>query len=179
MSKLNSVTSLSNKVLMVLWFVIFANPITHAFFWFSGTLYPSENIIFEIDDPSNSLTLALDTGTSWAGYLTSNITILVTTLITWQLIKLFRLYSQGCIFTERNTQQYRKVANLLVFYVLSRFVEGLLLSWVFSTGNDDFYVSVIIEDIDIALLLTSLMINIIAKVMHEAKELQEEQSMTI
>lgn len=36
-----------------------------------------------------------------------------------------------------------------------------------------------IEDIDVALIVMSVIVRLVAKVMHEANELYEEQSMTI
>jgi len=97
------------------------------------------------------------------------------TLITWQLIKLFKLYKDGFVFTKKNADQYTKISYCILIYVLFRFIESMVFSWFYSPNGFTFS----IEDIDVALIVMSVIVRLVAKVMHEANELYEEQSMTI
>ncbi|UTT85191.1 DUF2975 domain-containing protein [Vibrio pelagius] len=171
MSSLNSVASLSNKVLISLWLIIFLNPISHAFLWFYGAFGGNDGVILTVNGEQDYFS---NEGYIY-GYFISNITMVAATLITWQLIKLFKLYKDGFVFTNKNADQYTKISYCILIYVLFRFIESMVFSWFYSPNGFTFS----IEDIDVALIVMSVIVRLVAKVMHEANELYEEQSMTI
>ena len=171
MQNSSSVASLSNKVLMVLWFILFFNPLSNAFLWFLGASGDSDSFKLTVNGEEGFF----NGSEQITSYLISNITILGMTLITWQLIKLFKLYKDGQVFTERNVKQYINISKCIILYVVFRALESFLFSLLYMPDGFVFG----IEDFDVALIVTGVIVRLIAKVMHEAKGLYDEQSMTI
>ena len=105
--------------------------------------------------------------------------MLIGVLITWQLIKLFQLYSLGNVFTTKNIAIYHKIANLMILFVIMTFVEELLFGLVLTLGQETISFGINISDSNLALLIAGIIIRLIAKVMAEAKCLHDEHSLTI
>ncbi|MGF1727018.1 DUF2975 domain-containing protein [Photobacterium nomapromontoriensis] len=177
MDNLQSIRTLSNRLLIGLWAVLIINPIFTATMWFSSVYTPNNEFFYS--DFSFPVELPLSTGHAIVGYLVINLTVIVASLITWQLIKLFQLYSQGEIFTLNNINHYRAIGNLMILYVLVGCLDGLLLGPALTYGQEEMSFCFDIADSDIALLVSGAIIRLIAKVMTEAKGLYDEQSLTI
>ncbi len=177
MDNLQSIRTLSNRLLVVLWTILFINPIFTMIMWF-GSVYIPNNEFFYSELPF-PIELPLSTGNAIMGYLVVNLTVIVASLITWQLIQLFQRYSQGAIFTLNNIYHYRSIGNLVIIYVLVGCLDGLLLGPALTYGHQDMSFSFGIADSDIGLLISGIIIRLIAQVMIEAKELHDERSLTI
>lgn len=177
MSNMNSIKKLSNGVLIILWAGLILNPISFAVLWFSS-VQGSGNSSITFDLPFYA-ELPMSPGQAITGYLIANITIIVAMLMTWQLIKLFRLYRAGQVFTDLNIFCYQKIANLMIVYVVVGYAEDVLFSAALSYGNEDITFGITASDSDITLLISGIIIRVIAKVMIEAKALQDEQALTI
>ncbi|PMP00353.1 hypothetical protein BCS89_23580 [Vibrio splendidus] len=174
---MNSIRTLSNRILILLWGVLFLNPISFAVLWFSNVFNSSSEFFF-FDAPFD-IELPLGIGQALSGYLISNITVIVAALITWQLIKLFNLYRIGKVFTSSNIMCYQKIANMMILYVVIGYLEEFLLGFALTYGGSEISFGVSAADSDIALLTTGIIVRVIAKVMAEAKILQDDQSLTI
>lgn len=177
MNNLQSIRTLSNRLLTVLWAVLIINPIFTLIMWFGGVYIPNNEFIYS--EFSFPIELPLSAEQSIMGYLVINLTVIVASLITWQLIKLFQRYSQGEIFTLNNIHHYKTIGNLAIIYVFVDFLEGLLLGPALTYGQQEMSFAFDIADSDITLLISGIIIRLIAQVMIEAKELHDEQSLTI
>ena len=145
--------------------------------WFGSVYVPSNELLYsEFPFPVD---LPLSGDKAIMGYFVINLTVIVASLITWQLIKLFQRYSRGEIFTLNNIHHYRTIGNLIIVYVIVGCLDGLLLGPVLTYSHEDLSFSFGIEDNDIALLISGVIIRLITQVMIQAKELNDEQSLTI
>ncbi|CDT52037.1 DUF2975 domain-containing protein [Vibrio coralliirubri] len=177
MNNLQNIRILSNRLIIVLWAVLIINPIFTLIMWFGSVYMPNNELIYS--ELSFPIELPLSAGHAIMGYLVINLTVIVASLITWQLIKLFQRYSKGEIFGINNIHHYKAIGNLVILYVLVGCLDGLLLGPALTYGQQDMSFTFDIADSDVALLISGIIIRLIAQVMTEAKELHDEQSLTI
>lgn len=177
MNNIEGIRSLSQRLLVCLWLVLILNPLFNAFIWFNTALSDG-NGEFVTQLPFEHQ-LPLDTSATILGFLVTNITVLITSLMIWQLVKLFRLYHSGLIFTIENVACYKQMANYLILFVFACILDGLLLGPALTFQNEEMSFYFDISDGDIMLLVTAIIIRLIAKVMREAKGLYDEQTLTI
>lgn len=177
MNNIDGIRSLSQRLLVCLWLVLILNPLFNAFIWFN-TVLSDGNGEFITQLPFDAQ-FPLETSSIILGFLVTNITVLIVSLMLWQLIKLFRLYRSGLIFTLANVACYKNIANYLILFVVAGILDGLLLGPALTFQNEDIDFYFDISDGDIMLLVTAIIIRLIAKVMSEAKGLLEEQALTI
>ncbi|MGR2769662.1 DUF2975 domain-containing protein [Photobacterium ganghwense] len=171
MNKLNDIKSISTKMLIILWVMIILNPVFHILLWLFGTFTPNEEFCTTLLVDSSNPSIPV--------LIISSLSLSVSTLIIWETIKLFKLYSIGEMFTIKNVERYKNLANYLIMYVFVSYFESILISVYLSYTIDDTTISVTFEGIDIALLVVGVIIKIIAKVMSKATEIHEEQLFTI
>lgn len=177
MDNLSGIRKISQRLLICLWAVLIINPVFNAVMWF-GAVFDVNNEFFMADFPYY-LELPLDIGPTLLGFAVSNITVVVASMIVWQLITLFRLYRDGKIFAMDNVNCYHNIANYIILYVFAGFAVGLLMGPALTYNLEETTVSFGLTDSDITLLIIGIMIRLIAKVMREAKGLYDEQTLTI
>lgn len=101
---------------------------------------------------------------------------LVSLAILYCLVKLFKLYEHGCIFNEKNTHYLSRISQLLLLRIILEPIYDafitLVLTWNNPTGKH--IISVAIGSTEFGLIVLSVMILIIAKIMHEATLLSDE-----
>ncbi|MBY4678582.1 DUF2975 domain-containing protein [Marinobacterium arenosum] len=177
MSNLDGIRTLSNRLLICLWGVLIsALPLSTAFWFYAALGEPNPN--FDAEFPFE-LALPMSQGQALAGYPVAMIGTLLTMAITWQLIRLFRLYRDGEVFSGAVTDCYRKAATLLILLVLTGPLQDLLLGVALSIGQPESNVGVNLSDSDLTLLLVGIIVRLVAKVMAEAAQLHDEQALTI
>lgn len=97
------------------------------------------------------------------------------------LIKLFRLYENGEIFSATNVRYIRNVGCALLVYQLlmpiRQFVLGFILTWNNPPGLG--YAVMTISGTNVGIILTALIIILISWIMAEGCKLREEQQLTI
>jgi hypothetical protein len=99
-----------------------------------------------------------------------------------QLIKLFKHYEHGEIFTIDNANRYRKLGYTLFAWVIGGLIYDALISLVMTfqnSGAGQKVVAIGVNGIDIVVIITGGLILLIAWVMKEAQKISEEQSLTI
>ncbi len=176
MNNVNTIQSLSSKLLVAFWFALLFFPLLDTVFWFSATLFDWQ--WFEASFPVE-VTLPLSTSRSLLGYIPSMLPALMTSAILWQLILLFRLYKEGQVFTLDNTIRYRKIANTLIMMPFVVILSDILLSMVLSYTEENIEAGFEVSDAEINMLLIGLIVRVIAKVMEEASLIHKEQELTI
>lgn len=123
----------------------------------------------------------LTTQTKLLGFLISLIPLSVELFILYLLIKLFRQFSLGDIFSIKNIIYIKRIGyTLLIGQGLGMIHEGLLtaaLTWGNPPGHR--MIAISFSGTNVAIVLTSILIILIAWIMTEGYKLKEEQEYTI
>lgn len=183
---MNRIRRVSQILSIVFVIIIVVLPLVHAFIWIYFDQFlskglgsyihlssvPLENI--PIEAPITALTKAF-------GFLVSMITVGVDMLVFFFLVKLFRLYSRGDIFSRENVRYIKLVGyTLLIGQALSP-ISGALTTIVLTINNPvgKRMVSVGLGDWNISKIIIALMIIVVSWIMDEGRKLKEEEALVI
>jgi hypothetical protein len=123
----------------------------------------------------------LSAQTKQLGFLVSLIPLTVNLFILYFLIKLFRQFSRGDIFSVSNITYIKRIGyTLLIGQLLGMIHEGLMsavLTWHNPPGHR--MIGISLSGTNIGILLMALLIILIAWIMTEGNKLKEEQEYTI
>ncbi|HTM63143.1 MAG TPA: DUF2975 domain-containing protein [Gammaproteobacteria bacterium] len=111
----------------------------------------------------------------------SAVPLAVDLFIVYTLIKLFRLYESGVIFSLQVVKRLRNIGfGLLLGQIINPFYQ-LAMGYVLTVHNPPGYgkMSVTLDQTNIGILLTSLLIILISWIMIEGCKLSDEQQLTI
>ncbi len=97
----------------------------------------------------------------------------------WQLIRLFRLYRAGNVFTLNNVSCLKKTANLMIASPFIGAISDLLLGAVLSIGEEELNTGLYFSDTELTIFVIGLMVRAISHVMALAKDMKEEHELTI
>jgi len=115
------------------------------------------------------------------GFVISAMPMVVELYILYSLIKLFKLYEKGEIFSINNVRYIRNIGySLLATQIINPFYEGLMgvaLTWHNPHGHR--FATVTIDQTNIGILFASLIVILISWIMAEGCKLREEQQLTI
>lgn len=115
------------------------------------------------------------------GILVSSLPLSVYLFVLYALIKLFRLYEQGEIFSLNNVRYIRQVGYaLLVSQALQpfyQFIMGVVLTMHNPKGQRVAIIT--LDQTNVGILLTGFMVILISWMMAEGCRLREEQQLTI
>ncbi|OGT31770.1 MAG: hypothetical protein A3E87_02190 [Gammaproteobacteria bacterium RIFCSPHIGHO2_12_FULL_35_23] len=139
---------------------------------------------FEIDMIYRGIVIQpiLSNETKILGFLVCIIPTGLALYVLYCLIKLFRLYEQGTVFSLVNVQYLRNIGYALLIgqIVLLPLYEALIsvvLSWHNPHGYREMIISV--QGRNLGMLLTGLLVILISWIMAEACKLQEDHQLTI
>lgn len=117
------------------------------------------------------------------GFTISLIPLMANLFVLYFLIKLFRLYEQGEIFTMNNVRYIRNTGYALLIGQLINPVYQALLSMALTWHNPPHrglrVISVSLDGTNIGIVLMSLLIVLISWIMAEGYKLKEEQQLTV
>lgn len=115
------------------------------------------------------------------GFLISLIPVSIELFIVFFLIKLFKRYEQGEIFSFENVKTIKNIGySLLISQLLNPIYEGLmslLLTWHNPPGHRIAVIS--FGTVNLMTIITALLVILISWIMAEAFKLQEEQIYTV
>ena len=99
----------------------------------------------------------------------------------YYLIRLFRLYEKGHIYTPANVYCFRKLSRVLIWWFAAGIVHRSLLSIVLTLHNPlgQRMLTVELGSPDLTALLLGGILAIIAWVMEEGRKLQEDYDLTV
>ncbi|WP_419778385.1 DUF2975 domain-containing protein [Maridesulfovibrio sp.] len=120
-------------------------------------------------------------GQKFLGLLASAPYAVLGMFCSWQLFKLFGLYSQGHIFTAENSSCYSKAAwALLIGEVIYPFTQTAV-SYIATMNNPvgERLIMVSFDDANIGNIVVACVILAISWVMDEGRKLQDEAELTI
>lgn len=115
------------------------------------------------------------------GGLIGTAPLIIDLFIIYSLIKLFRLYEAGEIFSMRNVEYIRNIGYaLLAVEIVNPVYQGVLgvmLTWNNPPGHK--FASVTLDQTNIGMVLTALLVILISWIMAEGCKLREEQQLTV
>lgn len=115
------------------------------------------------------------------GFAISCLPLIVNLFIIYSLIKLFKLYEKGEIFSINNVRYIRNTGyGLLATQLINPIYEGVIglaLTWHNPPGHR--YASISMDQTNIGILFVGLMVILISWIMAEGCKLREEQQLTI
>ena len=115
------------------------------------------------------------------GGLVSAIPMVVNMFVVYSLIKLFNLYEKGEIFTINHVRYIRNIGfALLVGQLIQPFYQ-FAMGFVLTLNNPPHYryASITLDQTNVGILLTALLVILISWIIAEACSLREEQQLTI
>ena len=121
----------------------------------------------------------LDLGTRLLATLVILLPDLVFMLILWQLHQLFRGYRHAMLFTFSQIRRYRLIGLLLCASFVTKIITTPLLDTVLTLPGPELHGTINIGSSDFQLLLAGLIVSALALVMREAKQLADEQQLTV
>jgi hypothetical protein len=115
------------------------------------------------------------------GFLISLIPNALSMLIIYFLIKLFKLYENGKIFTFENVNYIKKIGYTLLITELVDPIYQVFMTATLTWGNPHGHrvASITISGIDFGTILVALLTILISWIMAEGCKLNEEQQLTI
>ncbi|HEX2548669.1 MAG TPA: DUF2975 domain-containing protein [Gammaproteobacteria bacterium] len=123
----------------------------------------------------------LTLGDKVIGCLVSFIPLIINMYIVYALIQLFKLYEKGEIFTLKHIQWIRHIAYaLLIGQIIQPFYQfamGIVLTH--NNPPHHRYASITLDQTNIGILLTALLIILISWIMAEGYQMRQEQQLTI
>lgn len=174
--------SLLFRILFQVLFVIF--PITFIIFWMQAPK-PLEFFhgatSFNFIPKGIAILAPLSASTKIYGFIISLIPIAIAEIILYFLIKLFKLYEQGEIFSLQNVNYIRNIGyTLLIGQILDPIYQALLsgvLTW--HNGSGQRFVTITLDGTDAGIVLVVLLTILISWIMAEGCKLREEQKYTV
>jgi len=131
--------------------------------------------------PEKALLHTLSVSEKILGCLVSAIPMVVNMFILFMLIKLFRLYEKGEIFTVNNVKYLRNIGYALLIGQLIdpayQFVMGIVLT--LHNPPHHRFASITLDQTNIGIVFTALLVILISWIMLEAYKLREEQQLTV
>ena len=117
------------------------------------------------------------------GFLVSVVPMAIELFILYSLIKLFRLYEHAEIFSINNVRYIRNIGyTLLVGQLIHPFYQlamGLVLTLGNPAGHHLRFIAITLDQTNIGIILTGLLVVLISWIMAEGCKLREEQQLTI
>ena len=97
------------------------------------------------------------------------------------LIRLFSCYENNKVFSSKVVSIYKKLGNALVYWFIAKLIYGPLITFTLSYNNPpgERFIGVSIDTLDFLALVTGAIVIDIASVMQKAKEISEENELTI
>ncbi len=131
--------------------------------------------------PEKVLLHTLTLSEKMLGCLVSAVPMLVQMFILYLLIKLFSLYGKGEIFSINHVKYIRNIGYALLvgqlIDPLYQFAMGIVLT--INNPPNHHYASITLDQTNIGMLLTALLVILISWIMLEGCQLREEQQLTV
>lgn len=130
---------------------------------------------------SNSILHTLTPAEKLLGFCISTVPLSIALYILHSLIKLFKLYESGEIFSINHVRYIRNIGyGLLATQIINPLYEGLMgviLTWHNPHGHR--FASISLDQTNIGMIVGALLVILISWIMAEGYRLQEEQQLTI
>jgi hypothetical protein len=157
-------------------------PIAVVWFWLS--VHTSFDIFSNVGVGAQFFTwkVTLNGTTRFLAIIVSIVPMSISMYAMHQLVKIFRHYEQGDVFSVENANRYQKLAYALFAWVIGGLFYSMVMSFVMTFQNTGFkqkVVAVSFGSYDLMALITGGIVLLIAWVMKEAQKISEDQSLTV
>lgn len=174
----NKIKVWSRRLRLVLGVVFWMIPLVTLAFWAFVDVLPPEAVRTALPYPAQQ---ALPLSAKAMGFVVSLLPAGASMYGVRVLMRLFRLYEQGQIFTAANVRCFGNLAKALFLWfgasVLSTPLLSMALTLHYPPGQRSITLS--LGSPDLTALFLGLALRVAAWVMAEAQELQEEQELTV
>ncbi len=173
----NRIKALSRKLRYVLFSCLVLVPVATVLYWtFFNHFPPSLKAHLPVTVEGD-----LSLGIRFLALFVSAIPMTIKVAGLLILIKLFRLYEQGFIFTSSNVACFRKLGKILIVWFISVPIHAALLSIALTFQNQPGKraIAISLGEADITALMVGVMLIVISWVMDEGRKLEDEQAYTI
>lgn len=173
--------SLFFRVLLTL--ILILMPITQIIGWINApqSYYLFHFIYFNMIPQGYEVLHMLSISERLMGFGVSMLPVSIEMFIVYCLIRLFRLYEQGHIFTLDNVRYIRYVGYALFADQLAQVIYGGLMGLVVTWNNPHGHrlAKITFDQTNAGLLLVAFLVVLVSWVMAEGYKLQQEQQLTI
>ena len=181
---MSKIEKISHRYIIALKLIFLAIILGMVYFW--STYMTSYDIFSKIgfglnDTYSNIVQAPISLKTRVIGFVVSLIPALIVLYIIGKLIKLFKNYQKGVIFSLENVNIYKKLAYSLYIWVIAKILYDALITLVLSFNNPPGHrlIMITFQSPSILAIAIGTIILMISYVMNEALELSEENKLTI
>lgn len=131
--------------------------------------------------PQKAILHTLSVSEKSLGCLVSAIPLLVEMFILYSLIQLFKLYENGDIFSLNLVRYIRNIGYALLIGQLIEPFYQFVMGFVLTLNNPPHhrFAAITLDQTNIGILLTALLVILISWIMAEGCKLREEQQLTI
>ncbi len=115
------------------------------------------------------------------GFVASVVPLIVNLFIVYSLIKLFRLYERSEIFSLNNVKYMRHIGyGLLLGQIIQPFYQ-VVMGFILTMNNPPGHrmATITLDQTNVGILLTALLVILISWIMTEGCKLREEQQLTV
>ena len=165
--------------------IFIALPVIHGLLWFFAPIpkfdFMHLGFVMDLIPKGVQVMTALSPLTRLYAFLVDLIPLIILEFLFYSLIRLFKLYEQGDIFSTRNVVCIKNIgASLLIFQIIQVICNGLL-SMVLTWNNPPGFrvITVTLSGLNVSMMLMALLIILISWVMMEGCRLRNEQQLTI
>jgi hypothetical protein len=178
MNNLSRIQSISRAFqwFLVCWCI--CTPILYGGYWILYNSLPHSIISHNFPIPlPQELSLKL----RCAALASSFLPVSVQMMGLWLLIRLFRLYANGSIFTPEHVTYFRRLGYVLLVWTFSGILNHSFLTMIFSlaTSPHSLTVSLGLSSTDLTALVVGGIVVMISWIMEEGRKLQDEQTLFI
>lgn len=178
MNKIQRVSRILQKIFLLL---LIALPLTSIFFWFYCNIPNPSGIETSYFHSTPALMQQPHFYSRLAAFTINLIPLSIEMFCLYCLIKLFKLYEQGRIFTQRNVDYIRYIALCLIADPIQKPFNELATTFALTLSNPPGHrmISITLNTIDINNILIGVVILLASWVMAEACKLHDEQTLTV
>jgi len=107
--------------------------------------------------------------------------LLVQLYILFSLVRLFKLYEQGVIFSMNNVRYIRNIGYALIVTQIPTALYQALMGFILTSRNPPGhrFASITLDQTNIGIILVALMVILISWIMLEGCKIREEQQLTV
>lgn len=164
--------------------IFIALPILSAICWWrapAGINLFNHSVVINFVPKNWPIMHHLSVTTKALGFLINLIPVGIAMLALYFLIRLFRLYERGTIFTIQNVRYLRNIGYTLLIGQLLSPIYDMLISLVLTWSNPHHYrmIGITEKGINVEMILVALLVILISWIMLEGYKLKEEQELTV
>lgn len=178
---MNKIKSISMKLRITFQVAFIVIPVVNILVWMFYDQLPQEISITLLPYSLNLSQININMFTKTLACLASMLQVSIILYALRLLIKLFRNYEQHQIFSSINVKYYRRLGYAVFSWVICNKVVEALISLILTFQNPIGHrmIAVRFTGGDLVALAMGALIILIAWIMHEGQQLQEEQALTI